>query len=177
MQEFKESVCQISEVTYNHQSISTRPMKYFEFPDGFNTSIGALRFNIPEILFDPRFIPQPQDGPTFDTSTLMGIHKMIHQSICACDIDIRPNLSNNIILTGATTLLPGFADRVNHELSNMSPGPKIKLYAAGNTIERKCSSWLGGSILSSLGTFHQLWISRKEYDDYGKGIVEKKCDN
>jgi hypothetical protein len=31
-------------------------MKYFEFPDGFNTSIGALRFDIPEILFDPRFI-------------------------------------------------------------------------------------------------------------------------
>ena len=125
---------------------------------------------------------------------------MIHQSICSCDIDVRPNLLNNIILTGATTLLPGFADRVNHELSSMAPGvrnnlfiyffnsryfltfnylkqPKIKLYAAGNTIERKCSSWLGGSILSSLGTFHQLWISRKEYDDYGRGIVEKKCDN
>jgi hypothetical protein len=33
-------------------------MKYFEFPDGFNTSIGALRFSVPEILFDPRFISQ-----------------------------------------------------------------------------------------------------------------------
>jgi actin-related protein 4 len=49
---------------------------------------------------------------------------MIHQSICVCDIDVRPNLLNNIILTGATTLLPGFADRVNHELSNMNPGVK-----------------------------------------------------
>ncbi|RGB32895.1 actin family [Rhizophagus diaphanus] len=177
MQEFKESVCQVSEVTYNHSSINTRPMKYFEFPDGFNTSNGSLRFSVPEILFDPRFITQPQDGPNFDTSALLGIPQMIHQSIGVCDIDVRPNLLNNIILTGATTLLPGFADRVNHELSSMNPGPKIKLYAAGNTIERKCSSWLGGSILSSLGTFHQLWISRKEYDDYGRGIVEKKCDN
>ena len=49
---------------------------------------------------------------------------MIHQSICACDIDVRPNLLNNIILTGATTLLPGFADRVNYELSSMAPGVK-----------------------------------------------------
>ncbi|CAI2164609.1 1702_t:CDS:10 [Funneliformis geosporum] len=173
MQEFKESVCQVSEVTYNHQSINTRPMKYFEFPDGFNTSIGALRFNIPEILFDPKFIPQPQDGPHFDTTALMGIPQMIYLSINNCDIDVRTNLWNNIILTGATTLLPGFADRVNHELSIMAPASKIKLHAAGNTIERKCSSWLGGSILSSLGTFHQLWISRKEYEENGRGIGEE----
>lgn len=33
-------------------------MKYFEFPDGFNTSNGSLRFSVPEILFDPRFITQ-----------------------------------------------------------------------------------------------------------------------
>ncbi|CAG8751397.1 11355_t:CDS:2, partial [Funneliformis mosseae] len=102
-------------------SISTRPMKYFEFPDGFNTSIGALRFSIPEILFDPKFIPQPQDGTHFDTTALMGIPQMIYLSINNCDIDVRPNLWNNIILTGATTLLPGFADRVNQELSSMAP--------------------------------------------------------
>jgi hypothetical protein len=27
-------------------------------------------------------------------------------------------------------------------------------------VERKYSSWLGGSILASLGTFNQLWIGR-----------------
>lgn len=53
---------------------------------------------------------------------------MIHQSIGVCDIDVRPNLLNNIILTGATTLLPGFADRVNHELSSMNPGVKINFF-------------------------------------------------
>jgi actin-related protein len=58
---------------------------------------------------------------------------MIYQSICACDIDVRPNLSNNIILTGATTMLPGFADRVNHELSNMSPGVKKPFFLLYNS--------------------------------------------
>lgn len=52
---------------------------------------------------------------------------------------------------------------------------KIKIHAAGNTTERKSSSWLGGSILASLGTFHQLWVSRKEYEEFGDSIVHRKC--
>ncbi|CAG8472502.1 4464_t:CDS:2 [Cetraspora pellucida] len=180
--EFKESVCQVFESTYNELVIAARPMKSFEFPDGFNTSFGVQRFDVPEILFNPpKFIIQP-DRPSFDTKSLLGVNQMIYNSVLACDIDLRPLLLNNIILTGGTTLLPGFADRVNYELSMMVPGAffliqmKIKLHAPGNTIERKCSSWLGGSILASLGTFHQLWISRKEYDDHGAMIVEKKCE-
>ncbi|CAG8728766.1 14506_t:CDS:2, partial [Gigaspora margarita] len=151
--------------------------KYMQmFPDGFNTSFGVQRFDVPEILFNPpKFIMQP-DRPSFDTKSMLGVPQMICNSVSACDVDVRPLLLNNIILTGGTTLLPGFADRVNYELSMMLHGMKIKLHAPGNTIERKCSSWLGGSILASLGTFHQLWISRKEYDDQGAMIVEKKCE-
>ncbi|CAG8478613.1 12920_t:CDS:2 [Acaulospora morrowiae] len=174
--DFKESVCQVFETSYDELVISARPMKTFEFPDGFNTSFGPQRFNIPEILFSPqRFLTQPPEG--IDATSLSGIPEMIFHSINACDIDVRPLLWNNIILTGGTTLLPGFADRINNELSMMMSGQmKIKIHAPGNTIERKCSSWLGGSILASLGTFHQLWISQKEYNDYGKSIVEKKCE-
>jgi actin-related protein len=49
------------------------------------------------------------------------------------------------------------------------------VHAAGNQIERKSSSWLGGSILASLGTFNQLWISKKEYEEIGPSIIETKC--
>lgn len=37
------------------------------------------------------------------------------------------------------------------------------MHAPGNPIERRYGGWLGGSILASLGTFHQLWISREEW--------------
>lgn len=36
---------------------------------------------------------------------------------------------------------------------------RIRIHAPANTVERKYAPWLGGSILASLGTFHQLWIS------------------
>jgi actin-related protein 4 len=79
------------------------------------------------------------------------------------------------VVTGSTSLLNGFNDRLNHELTTMYPGLKIRVHAAGLTSERRFGAWIGGSILASLGTFHQMWISKKEYDENGPGIVEKRC--
>merc|ERR1712158_152742 len=41
--------------------------------------------------------------------------------------------------------------------------------------ERKYSVWIGGSILASLSTFQQMWISKQEYDECGPSIVHRKC--
>jgi hypothetical protein len=41
--------------------------------------------------------------------------------------------------------------------------------------ERKYSVWIGGSILASLSTFEQQWISKQEYDESGPSIVHRKC--
>ncbi|KAK9293378.1 hypothetical protein QLX08_011663, partial [Tetragonisca angustula] len=49
---------------------------------------------------------------------------------------------------------------------------KIKIIAPP---ERKYSVWIGGSILASLSTFQQMWISKQEYDESGPGIVHRKC--
>jgi Actin len=38
----------------------------------------------------------------------------------------------------------------------MFPGPRVRLSAPGNTAERRFASWIGGSILGSLGAFHQV---------------------
>jgi actin-related protein len=49
---------------------------------------------------------------------------------------------------------------------------KIKIIAPP---ERKYSVWIGGSILASLSTFKQMWISMQEYDESGPSIVHRKC--
>merc|ERR1712025_865219 len=41
---------------------------------------------------------------------------------------------------------------------------KIKIIAPR---ERKYSVWIGGSILASLSTFQQMWITKQEYDECG----------
>lgn len=98
---------------------------------------------------------------------IRGIGSLASHSLSLVDVDLRTQLANNVILTGASSLIPGVADFLNHELSQNHPGLKFRLHASGNTVERKYQSWIGGSILASLGTFHQLWVSKKEYEEVG----------
>ena len=70
-------------------------------------------------------------------------------------------------------MFPGIADRMQKEISGLAPATmKIKIIAPP---ERKYSVWIGGSILASLSTFQQMWISKQEYDESGPSIVHRKC--
>jgi actin-related protein len=35
------------------------------------------------------------------------------------------------------------------------------------TMERKFTPWIGGSILSSLGTFQQMWATKRDLQELG----------
>ena len=83
------------------------------------------------------------------------------------------DLYGNVVLSGGTTMFPGIADRMQKEMSALAPPTmKIKIIAPP---ERKYSVWIGASILASLSTFQQMWISKKEYDESGPSIVHRKC--
>jgi len=135
----------------------------YELPDGQVITIGAERFRCPEVLFKPNFIGLEQEG----------IHKLAFQSIMKCDVDIRKDLYNNIVMSGGTTMFNGVAERMQKEIKALAPDSMtIKIIAPP---ERKYSVWIGGSILSSLSTFEEMWISKAEYDEAGPSIVHRKC--
>jgi len=137
--------------------------KTYELPDGQVITIGAERFRCPETLFQPSFIGKEQDG----------IHKLTYDSIQKCDIDIRKDLYTNVVLSGGTTMFTGIDKRLEKELTQLAPASvKVKIVAPP---ERKYSVWIGGSILSSLSTFQDMWIQKEEYDESGPGIVHRKC--
>jgi len=102
-----------------------------------------------------------------------GIHETTYNSIMKCDVDIRKDLYNNIVLSGGTTMYHQIQDRMQKEIQALAPASmKIKIIAPP---ERKYSVWIGGSILSSLSTFQSMWITKHEYDESGPGIVHRKC--
>ncbi|XP_061318035.1 actin, alpha skeletal muscle B-like isoform X2 [Pezoporus flaviventris] len=102
-----------------------------------------------------------------------GIHEATYSSIMKCDIDIRKDLYANNVLSGGTTMYPGIGDRMQKEVTALAPSTmKIKMIAPP---ERKYSVWIGGSILASLSTFQQMWISKEEYEEAGPSIVHRKC--
>jgi len=135
----------------------------YELPDGNVIVIANERFRCPEVLFQPSFIGKEASG----------IHDCTFQTIMKCDVDIRKDLYANIVLSGGTTMYPGIGERMTKEISALAPSTmKIKVVAPP---ERKYSVWIGGSILASLSTFQQMWISKAEYDESGPSIVHRKC--
>jgi len=151
------------EVELKNAESSTDLEKEYELPDGNIISVGVSRFKCPELLFKPEFIGKEAAG----------IHQTIFDTIGKCDVDIRKDLYANIVCSGGSTMFGGIADRLQKELVALAPpSMTIKIVAPP---ERKYSVWIGGSILSALGTFQSMWITKAEYEESGPAIVHRKC--
>ncbi|XP_022357265.1 actin-like protein 6B isoform X3 [Enhydra lutris kenyoni] len=115
IQDFQASVLQVSDSPYDEQVAAQMPTVHYEMPNGYNTDYGAERLRIPEGLFDPSNVKG------LSGNTMLGVGHVVTTSIGMCDIDIRPGLYGSVIVTGGNTLLQGFTDRLNRELSQKTP--------------------------------------------------------
>jgi len=135
----------------------------YELPDGNVIVIGNERFRCPEVLFQPSFIGNESPG----------IHEITFNSIMACDVDIRKDLYANTVMSGGSTMFNNIDQRMKNEITALAPQTMtVKIVAPP---ERKYSVWIGGSILASLSTFEDMWVTKDEYDESGPGIVHRKC--
>ena len=137
--------------------------KKYKLPDGHKFVVCKERFLPAEGLFHPQLLGLDR----------WGLHYDLYNSIMKSDIDIRKDFYANIVLSGGSTMFPGLADRMQKELTTLAPNTmKVNVIAPP---DRKYSVWIGGSILASLSTFQQIWISKQEYDESGPCIVHRKC--
>ena len=138
----------------------------YDLPDGNTLNLSKDRTLILERVFNPI-----KDKPGF-----LGYHQMVNDAINKADLEIKKELYSNIFLCGGNTLFNGFIERFQKQISNTNKQLfKLKIITHPSNTEKKFSSWLGGSILSSLGTFHQLWLSKAEFEEHGEMIIERKC--
>ncbi|KAK3640334.1 Centractin [Elasticomyces elasticus] len=133
----------------------------YVLPDGQHLKIGSERFRAPEILFDPEIIGLEYPG----------LHHLVVDAINRTDMDLRKSLFGSIVLSGGSTMIKGFGDRLLHEVQRLAvKDMKIKIFAPP---ERLYSTWIGGSILAGLSTFRKMWCSVEEWHENPEIIHQK----
>ncbi|EOY32499.1 Actin-related protein 4 isoform 1 [Theobroma cacao] len=176
--DIKECVCRAPDTPYDESAYSNIPMTPYELPDGQTIEIGADRFKIPDVLFNP---PLAQTIPGMNnfaeiSPSFRGLPQMVIESINRCDVDIRKELFGSILLAGGTASMQQLKERLEKDLLEESPqAARVKVLASGNATERRFSVWIGGSILASLGSFQQMWFSKSEYEEHGASYIQRKC--
>jgi actin beta/gamma 1 len=101
-----------------------------------------------------------------------GLHTFIMNSILKCEEGLRKPLLENVVLAGGSSMFPGLQERLEKELNAIAPeGLKAGVKASKN---RRYAAWIGGSIMSSLSTFKNMWLSNKEYQESGPSIIATK---
>lgn len=135
--EFKELACQVYEKPFDEtyqQFYTENLVRWKTGPlDHLNSLTAIIRSSEEKDLFTQKLCFSPMcsyhqylciicfDFKDMRVEGFIGIPELINESINSCDIDLRPHLYNNIILTGGNTLLTGFADRIVSELQLLAP--------------------------------------------------------
>ena len=164
VRDIKERLCYVAlepekemKLAEKHQGME----KQYILPDGNTITIGSERFMAPEAFFNPALLGKEDQA----------LDDAIFESVSTCDIDLRKELYQNIVLSGGSTMFPGLKERLHKELTELVPeNVEIRIVAPP---ERRYSVWIGGSILASLKTFQRLWVSKKEYEDSGLSAIKR----
>jgi len=97
-------------------------IEYF-LPDGGKVNLRTEHMEAPEILFTPQKIGLEYPG----------IPEMLINCVMKCDIDLRSTIFSNLIVSGGTTVLKKFSERLHKSIVKESPkNMKIKLLAPKN---------------------------------------------
>lgn len=176
--DLKETVCRLSDSAYSDAENQNMPSMQYELPDGNVIDVGVERYKIPELLFQPDLINGfglGADAPSA-VKDAKGLSQLVLDNINRCDVDVRKDLFGGMLLAGGGSLFPQLRERLEAELHDAAPtNVRVKVTASQNAVERKFATWIGGSILASLGSFQQMWMSKQEYEEHGANLVHRKC--
>lgn len=178
VKDIKEKLCYVAPISLEAEKQKPHSSKPYELPDGQVIGIDReARVIAPEALFQPSML-----GPEHRACNSEGIAALTHSAISKCDLDLQQDLYGAVVLAGGTSMLPGFAERMHHELTARAPEstsmrivPDLQGRERGYNSQRKQAAWIGGSMFASLPTFSQIQITKQEWEDCHESIVHRKC--
>lgn len=181
----KETICQTSDTMVNESDprFANLPLVPYELPDGTVVDVGMERLRVPELFFDPSSLDWNHSdmvncGLASSSASPSGLPQLVVDSVLRCEPDLQATLISNMVLAGGNSCYDNLQERLKAEVELLvcqsAPSWKVRV-ASCAPAERPLCCWLGGSVLASLGSFHEMWMSKQEYEEYGVLLVDKKC--
>jgi len=134
-------------------------------PSGATIRLRDERFRAPEVLFKPSLGGYETDG----------LGWLVHDALIEAPIDFRRDLHQNIVLSGGVSSLAGLGQRLENELRFIDPimSTQARTVSLNDSLPSLCP-WTGGSIIASLSTFQQFWVTREEFAEAGPRPMVKR---
>lgn len=172
----KEQLCYVAHDIEEEQRLAletTVLVESYTLPDGRVIKLGGERFEAPEILFQPHLA----------NCEGVGIAELLFNTIQQADMDIRQDFYKHIVLSGGTTMYPGFASRLEREITQLYLERVLKgdtqrlakfKIKIENSARQKHMVFFGGSVLANIMKDRdEFWISKKEYQEQGLRCLNK----
>ncbi|KAF4325305.1 hypothetical protein BBO99_00000372 [Phytophthora kernoviae] len=200
--EAKESgLCRVADGPFDESQNAQLPLINYELPDKTVVAMGTERFSVAEHYFLGE-TAQSNASEVQDANVAAndGPGMRLPELICetgglTTETELRKELFQNIVLTGGSSCFENMPTRIEREVVTTLSGMPLPLTGSGSvgggnggfasslrvkvvathTQERRVGSFLGGSILASLGSFHEMWMSKAEYAEHGAALIHKKC--
>ena len=139
--------------------------RIYTLPDGETVRLNEERLMCGEGLFRPSMF----------NCNCPGLHLQVERTLNLAEPDIRKSACKNIVFSGGNTMFSGLTMRMQIEMNKIFPsglGVKVKEIPHD---ERRFSAWCGGSIMASMDTMSQKWVTREDYNDHGPAVINKMC--
>uniref|UniRef100_A0A182T506 Actin n=1 Tax=Anopheles maculatus TaxID=74869 RepID=A0A182T506_9DIPT len=136
----------------------------FKTSTGSIINVGVERYRCGEAMFNPSVIGHQHTKP---------LQELIVECVASCKEVGRKDLYAYIVLAGGSTMLNGFSERLQSELSKLVPSQyRCKVVTTQHPI---LTVWAGGCLVAQSPMFQQSWVTKQEYEEYGADVIHRKC--
>jgi len=140
-----------------------QPNSYNARPDKTMT-VGREAYDCGELWFQPQKLLDDTD------TSIVSLPEMIKQVVDACPLDLRAQILANIMLSGSSTMMPGFFERLEAEVKALYKDTSVlaKSVRVRALEDRAHRVWIGGAELARLGMgMEHVWLTRDNYRESG----------
>mmetsp|Transcript_18300 Transcript_18300/g.39434 ORF Transcript_18300/g.39434 Transcript_18300/m.39434 type:complete len:391 (-) Transcript_18300:149-1321(-) len=176
VREMKQKLCYVAHDVEAEKKLARETTvvgKQYTLPDGSIIRVGSERFMAPELLFTPA-----------DMGNDIGLPQMIFNTIRKTDMDLQKGYFKSIVLSGGTTMFPGFSSRLEEDIkkiyvANVFKGDTSRKFncLVEDPPNRKHMVFLGASIQAyaqASDPSSRWFVSRQEYAERGMEAIHER---